>query len=225
MIGEGAVAAEALGAADRARVSDYLDSVREIEQRVQRLATSKSMQMDLPNAPLGAPDEFGELLDAQFEMIALAWQTNQTRVASFMLAKEVSMRTYPNLQITEPSIRCRTTAEIASKIERLVQIQNYHTQVFAKFIKKLSDHAGWRRHAARPFDHPVRQQHGATATCTTTIRCPTWSWAGLRTASRAASTCNIRRTRRTRTSCSRCWTAPACRCEKLGNSTGTFAEV
>ena len=79
---EGAALKKRLGAADRARVSDYLDSVREVEQRVQRLATSKSSQMDLPNAPQGVPDEFGEQLDALFDMIALAWQANQTRVAS-----------------------------------------------------------------------------------------------------------------------------------------------
>ncbi|MEO8308732.1 MAG: DUF1552 domain-containing protein, partial [Pseudomonadota bacterium] len=135
---EGASLKNRVGAADRARVSDYLDSVREVEQRVQRLATSKSMQMDLPNAPQGVPDQFGDHLDALFDMIALAWQSNQTRVASFMLAKEVSMRTYPNLQITEAFHPLSHHGGDASKLARLVQIQNYHTQVFAKFVKKLS---------------------------------------------------------------------------------------
>jgi hypothetical protein len=138
VLGEGASLKNRVGAADRARVSDYLDSVREVEQRVQRLATSKSMQMNLPNAPQGVPDQFGDHLDALFDMIALAWQSNQTRVASFMLAKEVSMRTYPNLQITEAFHPLSHHGGDASKIERLVRIQNYHTQVFAKFIKKLS---------------------------------------------------------------------------------------
>jgi Protein of unknown function (DUF1552) len=138
VLGEGASLKNRVGAADRARVNDYLDSVREVEQRVQRLATSKSMQMNLPNAPQGVPDQFGDHLDALFDMIALAWQSNQTRVASFMLAKEVSMRTYPNLQITEAFHPLSHHGGDASKIERLVQIQNYHTQVFAKFIKKLS---------------------------------------------------------------------------------------
>ena len=138
VLGEGASLKNRVGPADRARVSDYLDSVREVEQRVQRLATSKSMQMNLPNAPQGVPDQFGDHLDALFDMIALAWQSNQTRVASFMLAKEVSMRTYPNLQITEAFHPLSHHGGDASKIERLVQIQNYHTQVFAKFVKKLS---------------------------------------------------------------------------------------
>jgi Protein of unknown function (DUF1552) len=135
---EGAALNKRIGAADRARVSDYLDSVREVEQRVQRLSTSKSAQMELPNAPQGVPDQFGDHLDALFDMIALAWQSNMTRVASFMLAKEVSMRTYPNLQITEAFHPLSHHANDPAKIERLINIQNYHTQLFAKFIKKLS---------------------------------------------------------------------------------------
>ncbi|MET0281114.1 MAG: DUF1552 domain-containing protein [Steroidobacteraceae bacterium] len=127
-----------ISAADRARVNDYLESVREVEQRIQRLATSKSASMDLPNAPQGVPDVFGEHLEALFDMIALAWQTNQTQVASMMMAKEVSMRTYPNLSITEAFHPLSHHANDPAKIERLIQIQNYHTQVFAKFIGKLA---------------------------------------------------------------------------------------
>jgi hypothetical protein len=135
---EGALLKKRVGAADRARVSDYLDSVREVEQRVQKLASSQSSQMNLPNAPQGVPDQFGDHLDALFDMIALSWQANMTRVSSIMLAKEVSMRTYANLQITEAFHPLSHHANDPSKIERLIAIQNYHTQVFAKFIKKLS---------------------------------------------------------------------------------------
>jgi hypothetical protein len=71
-------------------------------------------------------------------MIALSWQSDMTRVSSMMLAKEVSMRTYPNLQISEAFHPLSHHANDPSKIERLVRIQNWHTQVFANFIKKLS---------------------------------------------------------------------------------------
>ena len=135
---QGAALNRRIGAADRARVSDYLDSVREIEQRVQKLATSKSSQMDLPNAPQGVPDEFGAHLTALFDMIALSWQSDMTRVSSFMLAKEVSMRTYPNLSISEAFHPLSHHANDPSKIERLIRIQNWHTQIFAGFIKKLA---------------------------------------------------------------------------------------
>ncbi len=83
-----------LGAADRASLNDYLDSVREVERRVQKMAVSNKGLSNLPNAPVGVPEDFTELLDVQFEMMALAFQTDQTRIATFMLAKEVSMRTY-----------------------------------------------------------------------------------------------------------------------------------
>src|SRR5690606_27240617 len=69
-----------LDAADRTKVDLYLDSVREVEQRVQKLAESQASLKNLPDAPIGAPDDFGELLDVQFEMMALAWQTNRTNV-------------------------------------------------------------------------------------------------------------------------------------------------
>ncbi len=136
--GESARLQRRVGATDRARVSDYLDSIREVEGRIQRLANSDSAKMDLPNAPQGVPDEFGQHLDLLFDMIALSWQSNMTRVASFMMAKEVSMRTYPNLSITEAFHPLSHHQNDADKIERLVRIQNWHTQVFAKFIKKLS---------------------------------------------------------------------------------------
>jgi hypothetical protein len=94
--------------------------------------------MDLPNAPEGVPDQFGDQVGALFDLIALAWQTNQTRVASMMIAKEISMRTYPNLSITEAFHPLSHHGNDPDKINRLIQIQNYHTQLFAKFIQKLS---------------------------------------------------------------------------------------
>src|SRR5437762_6512633 len=83
-----------LDAGDRARMSDYLDSVRDIEIRVQKLEASMASMVDLPDAPLGAPDDFGEHLGIQFEMMVLAWQTNRTNVASMRMVKEASMRVY-----------------------------------------------------------------------------------------------------------------------------------
>jgi hypothetical protein len=138
VMAEGKALNKRIGVADRARMSDYLDSVREVEQRVQRLAASKSMQMDLPNAPEGVPDQFGDQVGALFDLIALAWQTNQTRVASMMIAKEISMRTYPNLSITEAFHPLSHHGNDPDKVNRLIQIQNYHTQLFAKFIQRLS---------------------------------------------------------------------------------------
>jgi len=128
-----------LDAADRAKVESYLDSVRAVELRVQRLAENAEAFSDLPEAPLGAPDDFGELLDVQFEMIALAWQTNRTRVASMRMVKEASMRTYPNLGVFEAFHPTSHWGGYPERVANLRLIQNYHTAVFAKFAQRLKD--------------------------------------------------------------------------------------
>ncbi|HEY2383815.1 MAG TPA: DUF1552 domain-containing protein [Terriglobia bacterium] len=126
-----------LDAADRARVTDYLDSVREVETRVQKLEASMATLTGLPDAPLGAPEDFGEQLDIQFEMFALAWQTNRTNVASLRMVKEASMRVYKNLGISEAFHPTSHWGGFPERIANLRLIQNYHTAVFAKFAERL----------------------------------------------------------------------------------------
>ncbi|MFO7276070.1 MAG: DUF1552 domain-containing protein [Pseudomonadota bacterium] len=128
-----------LGPADRSALNDYLESVREVERRVQKLAANADKLQSLPDAPLGVPDDFTELLDVHFEMIALAWQTDQTRVASYMLAKEVSMRTYNMIGVSDAFHPLSHHQNDPAKLEKLVRIQRYHTERFAKFIKRLSE--------------------------------------------------------------------------------------
>jgi len=128
-----------LDAADRARVTDYLDSVREIEIRVQKLEASVASLSDLRDAPLGAPDDFGEHLAIQFEMIALAWQTNRTNIAAMRMVKEASMRVYKNLGISEAFHPTSHWGGFPERIANLRLIQNYHTGVFAKFVERLKN--------------------------------------------------------------------------------------
>jgi hypothetical protein len=128
-----------LDASDQTKVSDYLDSVREIEQRVQKLDESAREFGDLPGAPLGPPEDFGELLDVQFEMVALAWQTNRTKVATLKMVEEASMRTYPNLGVHEAFHPTSHWGGFPDRIANLRLIQNYHTAVFAKFAKRLHE--------------------------------------------------------------------------------------
>ena len=129
-----------LDAGDRARVTDYLDSVREIEGRVQKLEeNARSLRDDLPGAPLGPPEEFGDLLDIQFEMIALSFQTNRTRIATMKMVEEASMRTYPNLDVHEAFHPTSHWGGFPDRVANLRKIQNYHTAVFAKFAKRLHD--------------------------------------------------------------------------------------
>jgi hypothetical protein len=91
----------------------------------------------LPDAPLGSPDDFGEQLDIQFEMLALAWQTNRTNVASMRMVKEASMRVYKNLGISEAFHPTSHWGGFPERIANLRLIQNYHSTVFAKFVERL----------------------------------------------------------------------------------------
>jgi hypothetical protein len=127
-----------LGASDRVLVSDFLDSVREVEGRVQKLSAKADGFGQLPNAPLGAPDDFTELLDIQFEMIALAFQTNQTRIATMRMIKEASMRTFPNVNVDEAFHPLSHHGEDPDKQDRLARIQAYQAERFARFGKRLA---------------------------------------------------------------------------------------
>jgi hypothetical protein len=127
-----------LGAHDQAAIADYLDSVREIERRIQKIKTEGTGAVQLPDAPVGIPALFEDHLKLQFEMIALAYQANLTRVATFMMAREVSMRTYTNLGVSDAFHPLSHHQENPAKIEKLVKVQNFHTKVFTGFLDKLA---------------------------------------------------------------------------------------
>jgi hypothetical protein len=86
---------------------------------------------------LGAPEDFTELLDVQFEMMALAWQANQTRVTTLHMANEVSMRVYSWLGLTEAFHPLSHHGNDPEKKLRLLRVQVYHTERMAKFVKRL----------------------------------------------------------------------------------------
>jgi hypothetical protein len=127
-----------LDAADRVKVENYLDSVREVEQRVERLKESSESLANLPDAPIGAPDDFGELLDVQFELFALAWETNRTNVVTMKMVEEASMRVYANLGVHDAFHPTSHWGGFPDRIANLRKIQNYHTAVFSKFAQRLA---------------------------------------------------------------------------------------
>jgi hypothetical protein len=127
-----------LGGHDRAMVADYLDSVREIERRVQKMQSQGLGDVKLPDAPVGIPNDFEEHLKVMFEMIALAYQANLSRVATFMMAREVSMRTYNNLGISDAFHPLSHHQNNPEKLVKLIKVQNFHTRVFTGFLDRLA---------------------------------------------------------------------------------------
>jgi len=126
-----------LDKADRTRVNDYLDSVREIETRISKLEESARGLTGLPDAPIGPPDDFTELLDIQFEMIALAFQTDQTRIASMRMIKEASMRVFANVGMQEAFHPLSHHKNKEENFQKLVKIQAYETDQGVKFAERL----------------------------------------------------------------------------------------
>src|SRR6202161_633372 len=126
-----------LGVKDRAVVSDYLDSVREIERRVQMAENAHNSELVVPDAPVGTPNELTDYFKLMFDLMALAFQADITRVITLSMDHEASMRTYTNLAISEGFHPLSHHGNNPEKMDKLVQIQNYHTQVFAGFIKKI----------------------------------------------------------------------------------------
>jgi hypothetical protein len=125
-----------LDAPDRARVGDYLESVREIERRVQKMQAQDLSSLELPDVPVGAT--FDQRLNLMFDMIALAYQANLTRVFSFMMAGEGSNVTYNHIGVSDAFHPLSHHQNDKARKERLVKIQTYHTQAFAKFLAKLA---------------------------------------------------------------------------------------
>ncbi len=124
---------------DRAVLDDYLDSVREIERRVQKMEANDLSHIKLPDAPVGVPNSFPEQMDLMFDTIALAWQANLTRITSFMMAAEVSNMTYNFIGVSDAFHALSHHQNNGAKIERLAKVQTYHTTAFARFVKKLED--------------------------------------------------------------------------------------
>ena len=120
---------------DRARLGDYLESVREIERRVQKMEERDLSKLDLPEVPVGST--FDQRLNLLFDMVALAYQANLTRVFSFMMAGEGSNQTYNHVGVSDAFHPLSHHQNDKGKKERLVKIQTYHSQAFARFLAKL----------------------------------------------------------------------------------------
>jgi len=127
-----------LGAQDQGTLSDYLESVREIERRVQNGSHGDVAKLDLPEVPGSTSENFDEHLKLMFDLIALAYQGNLTRVQSFMIAPEVSEQTYNHIGVPDAFHALSHHANDPAKKDRLAKIQRYHTEVFARFLDRLS---------------------------------------------------------------------------------------
>jgi len=137
--GEVAPLQRRLPAADGARLDRYLTDIRELERRLALAADSSVADLDVPDKPGGVPSDFEEHAALMFDLLALAWQADLTRVATLLVAREVSNRVYPRSGITEGFHNCSHHSEVPANIDRLARLNEYHTRTtIGGLLQKLA---------------------------------------------------------------------------------------
>jgi hypothetical protein len=126
-----------VGAPDRARLDNYLQNVREIERRIQKAEARNSTEVTALNAPLGVPESFEEHMTLMFDLLVVAYQSDLTRIFSFMTGREASQRTYPALGFKETHHDISHHARQAEKMQQHTKINTYFASLFAAFLEKL----------------------------------------------------------------------------------------
>ena len=127
-----------IGPGDKLRVTEYLDSVRDVERRIQMAEQQNSRELPVVDQPIGIPADYAQHAKLMMDMLALAYQTDLTRVSTFMLAKEVSGRSYPEIGVADSHHPVSHHQDEPAKLERLHKINEYHLRQFAYLVDKLS---------------------------------------------------------------------------------------
>jgi hypothetical protein len=129
-----------LPADDRARLERHLEDVREVERRIELAGTKVGDDLAVPAKPAGIPDDFEQHARLMFDLLALAWAADLTRVSTLMIAKEVSNAVYPASGINDPFHNLSHHSEVPANIERYARLNAYHTTAtLAYFLGRLRD--------------------------------------------------------------------------------------
>jgi hypothetical protein len=126
-----------LGTGDRGKLTEYLDAVRDVERRIQTAERQSTRVLPVVDQPMGIPDTFDAHAKLMYDLLALAYQCDLTRVATFMIGKEVSGRSYPEIGVPDGHHACSHHQNDPVKLEKLAKINRYHVQHFAYFLDKL----------------------------------------------------------------------------------------
>jgi len=128
-----------LGPADQAKINEYLDTVREVERRIQKAeadAATAALPVDLER-PLGVPAAYADHVKLMFDLQVLAMQGDITRVITFQLARETSNRTYPEIGVSDPHHPLSHHGNDPEKIARMAKINAFHVSLFAYYLERL----------------------------------------------------------------------------------------
>ncbi|HYP05695.1 MAG TPA: DUF1552 domain-containing protein [Bryobacteraceae bacterium] len=126
-----------LGPADQRKIDEYLTAVREIEKRIESAENQQKQVNPGMEKPAGVPMEFSEYLKLMFDLQVVAFQTDMTRVATLMVGREGSVRTYPEIGVPDPHHPTSHHRNLAEQIEKITKINVFHAGLFAYFLGKL----------------------------------------------------------------------------------------
>jgi hypothetical protein len=129
-----------VGTADKRKLDEYLDAVRDIERRIQ-LAEEQNVTLQLPHMerPSAVPDDYQQYATLMMDMQVIAWQTDMTRVASFMLGRDGSNRAYREIGISDGHHSISHHQRDPEKVEKLMKIDELHVAMFAYLLKRLAE--------------------------------------------------------------------------------------
>lgn len=130
-----------IGPSDRSRLDSYLENVREIERRIQRVEkyNSSGEPRQLPAAPVGVPDSFEKHVKLMFDLQVLAFMTETTRVSAFKMSRDLLERVYPESGIKTGFHMCSHHSEIPERIAEFAKMNRYHVGLVAYFLEKLKN--------------------------------------------------------------------------------------
>jgi hypothetical protein len=137
VLGEASTLQRTLPAADRSRLDQYLTDVREIERRIQKAGQALSADLSVPPAPIGVPADVEEHIKLMFDLQALAWQADITRVSTLLLAKELSGAVYPKSTVRDAFHTLSHHSNIQQNKDRFAVLNTYHVALFQYFLDKL----------------------------------------------------------------------------------------
>jgi len=126
-----------LGPKDKVKVQEYFDSVRDIERRIQMAEKQNTREVPRIDQPVGVPGDYGQHARLMMDLLALAYQTDMTRISTFMMGREVSARAYPEIGVPDSHHPLSHHQDEPAKLDRLHKINEYHFQQFAYLVKKL----------------------------------------------------------------------------------------
>ena len=127
-----------LGSSDQAKLSQYLEAVRDIERRIQMAESQIDRELPVIAQPAGIPSTMGEHAKLMFDLLALAYETDLTRVVTFMMGREITGRTYAEIGVPDAHHPISHHQKDPIKLEKLSKINEFHTTLFADFLERLS---------------------------------------------------------------------------------------